>query len=584
MSLRIRKKRSVGSFRSAASFSASIAGSLSSRVNTPIQTATITIIDTNKNDRRDLPPWDRTVDVVYHQHRKGERRPGKNLDWERTLTKFRADHKYEGPKKDILPGYFRLPAGVRLQICQHVMAEEVWSHRAIGLNDRAFDREVWPPGYFADLGDVLLFLKTYEEVSPELHTEMLLAILTTSRFHVTFSPFVERLLSPVETNWIRDYGQYMQHVALELDMSRFGLGPGGSKAAYAPGTPNVGNLVRVFVEEQLKRKGHSTMEAFVILCRQFYGDRPAYVPEELAAATTSMAAETEPSTPPSSSMSRSSNKGTALGSLATALVEAGGKDAAVDKSQTGVVKTTTQITISGYSMDAEKNVKPGRTGSTTKSSLRSNGQTSEDSTEEPKGPLPPVSYCSQESLAVCDPLLKLDGLVDSVRICGFGEGYTHKLLTGLFKMPPTADLKHYSYRVAPSTLWPRLHGQKSWVDIGNSQFVLDNHVLPGPEGLLIHPTGPIIPAPPTVDLLTGDTSVPNLGIVDVNDMKIPELSDRRGRWSFTSSEGETPKRSKSKVRIVFESLKKTGKSIQDLATRSRRDRGRSRSRAREGDI
>ena len=102
--------------------------------------------------------------------------------------------------------------------------------------------------------------------------------------------------------------------------------------------------------------------------------------------------------------------------------------------------------------------------------------------------------------------MNLGGLVDSVRICGFSESYTHKLVQKLFDLPQKVeDLKHYSYRIAPSNLWPRLHGQTSRVDVGERNIVLDDQILPGPQGLLVYSTGPVVLPPPSVNLQSGET-------------------------------------------------------------------------------
>jgi hypothetical protein len=50
--------------------------------------------------------------------------------------------------------------------------------------------------------------------------------------------------------------------------------------------------------------------------------------------------------------------------------------------------------------------------------------------------------------------------------------------------------------VAPSTLWPRLRGQKSWIDAGRGTLILDDHeVIPEP---CVFPEGPIQLPPPVV--------------------------------------------------------------------------------------
>ncbi|KAJ0329793.1 hypothetical protein COL5a_003618 [Colletotrichum fioriniae] len=78
------------------------------------------------------------------------------------------------------------------------------------------------------------------------------------------------------------------------------------------------------------------------------------------------------------------------------------------------------------------------------------------------------SYCPDEFLRICEPFVRLDGLVDSMRLSGFSNGYTHSLLRRIIPVPERSeDVKHHTYRVAPSSVWPRIPGQKSWVDKGH---------------------------------------------------------------------------------------------------------------------
>lgn len=90
-------------------------------------------------------------------------------------------------------------------------------------------------------------------------------------------------------------------------------------------------------------------------------------------------------------------------------------------------------------------------------------------------------------------------------MCGFSEKYTHQFVATLFPV----NEGRYAHRLTPSgAFWPRLSGQKAWVDAGNGILVLDNHnEEPPPIGAW---NGPVIPPAPVV-LPDGSVYIPNLG-------------------------------------------------------------------------
>lgn len=59
-------------------------------------------------------------------------------------------------------------------------------------------------------------------------------------------------------------------------------------------------------------------------------------------------------------------------------------------------------------------------------------------------------------------------------------------------------LKHHTYRIAPSTLWPRIPGQSSLVDCNRGQIALDDHSRPIPENAEDWSQGAVQPPPPYV--------------------------------------------------------------------------------------
>ncbi|KAK1725485.1 uncharacterized protein BDZ83DRAFT_561769, partial [Colletotrichum acutatum] len=220
------------------------------------------------------------------------------------------------------------------------------------------------------------------------------------RFHITLSPFVGPYLNPLATLWCDKYGHFMQHVIVELDLTRLGFGPGKEACKLRAGTVNMDDLIGAFVRGQLRRKNHSTLKSLVLLCRRFWGERPS---DHLPSAD--------------------------------------------------------------------------------------------------------FSYCPDEFLRICEPFVRLAGFIDSMRLCGFSNGYTHSLLRRIFPVPVSSDeFKHHTYRVAPSSVWPRIPGQKSWVDKGHGKLQLDDHSRQYLRGLCL-PEGAIILTRPYENLSTGRMSV-----------------------------------------------------------------------------
>ncbi|RNJ57348.1 hypothetical protein D7B24_006111 [Verticillium nonalfalfae] len=245
---------------------------------------------------------------------------------------------------------------------------------------------------------MLQALGPYLRVSFLFFADMMLTVLMTERFHITFSPFVNTYFNPLATHWYRRYGRFMRHIILEIDMTRLGFGPDRQAYKLRAGNMNLDTLIQMFVDVQLRRQDESTMSSFVLLCRRFYGCRPTVIDH-----------------------------------------------------------------ITGLD------------------------------------PCFRIPYCPDTAFSVCNPLLDLAGLVDSIRICGFSNTFTHTLVHNIFPQPPTATtpdlLKHHAYRVTPSPLWPRLPGQSSRQDIAAGRVHHDDHDADMPPPPRV-PPGPImLPAP-----------------------------------------------------------------------------------------
>lgn len=219
--------------------------------------------------RRDLASWDRTVDVVYHQYARGDSRPDKSLDFERSVNLFLEEH---GRQQNPAKGYFELPAEVRLRIWEHVIGADP-NDKPVALTMARWNKEVWRQDEFATLGEVMEDLRIYFEVSFEFRIDVLVYFLMSRRFHITYSLCVGPRLNPLATKWVEKYSPFMQDIALEIVLTeyRFGLNPHAH--LLVPATTKLEKLIQDFVRVQLKRKSVSTLNSLVILCRRFYGKK-----------------------------------------------------------------------------------------------------------------------------------------------------------------------------------------------------------------------------------------------------------------------------------------------------------------------
>lgn len=239
--------------------------------------------------RQALPPWDRTVDVVYHKRKHTEKRSSPAAAaFESSLNRFTSERRRKGcPRKIEVPEksslLSSLPATTRFLIFQHVVAAHRVSTKPITLNRACFNRDCWEQTDFITLEDALKPLWPYMSVSYGFYTDVLLTFLSENTFHATFSPFVNSRLNPLSTTWLNKYGMFMRSIIIEVDMTRLGLGPGLSAARLLPGLEQMEGLLRDFSLTQATRDKATPLESLILLCRRFYGRRGSQdVPESRA--------------------------------------------------------------------------------------------------------------------------------------------------------------------------------------------------------------------------------------------------------------------------------------------------------------
>ncbi|PNP51809.1 hypothetical protein THARTR1_07578 [Trichoderma harzianum] len=420
--------------------------------------------------RSGLPPWDRTVDIVYHKYKHGDAKPDK------------------------------------------IIALKALTNKFFALNRFSWDQDCWEPSDFITLGEVLATFRPYLSVSFDFYATLFVTILSEHTFHVTLSPFIAQRLNPLATTWLNKYGIFIKSLIIEIDLSRLGLGPTPQAIDLFPGTGHLQHLLFDFSLSQLERAPEAPLETLILACRRFHGQREDIPdpPEDISEIKISVrASSASPQNQYSSAESSGRQSSCDISERTVRVVSPAPED----------FFEQTELDFE-YDDDDEEEEQDGDDEHTNWDEDSDDGyvvnmsyESSDDSSDSFSGSdsssnpdtslaLPPsireedLSYCPDKHLSICNHLLRLRNNVTSLRIAGFSEAYSHAFLATLFPEAKFLPLAQHSYRVAPSTFWPRLRGQKSWVDAGQGTLVLDDHeVMPEP---CIFPEGPFQLPPPIV--------------------------------------------------------------------------------------
>jgi len=171
---------------------------------------------------------------------------------------------------------FALPPGIRKQIYGYCFLEE---RRKISLAPRYALKAVWAREHFASPWDVLEDVMGGLKSSSALRHELMTYFWTTYQFHVTLTPFSGPKFSPLSHMWMKDYLHIVQHLTVEVDLTRFG----GSQLVDAPAFGvdhliKIENLFTAIVDGVSKREGGIKMAEFNLMCRRYAGFRPPRPP------------------------------------------------------------------------------------------------------------------------------------------------------------------------------------------------------------------------------------------------------------------------------------------------------------------
>lgn len=313
----------------------------------------------------------------------------------------------------------------------------------------------------------------------------------------------------------------MQSLIIEVDLSRLGLGPKPEAIHLLPGLGHLQKLLFDFSTSQLERAPEAPMETLILACRRFYGQRedipdaPTESPEnkDSGGSASSSSQQNQPSAVDSSAISISDISDGFIRVTSPdfqeytkiSVLEPDDDDDDDDEDEEEDDHDNTRSETPDWDSDSDSDEYDYANISTCSSSYSSSTCSDSDSSSNPDTSvvLPPPSiqeeksfYCSDKHLSICNHLLRLRNNVNSLRMAGFSNEYAHAFISTMFPEAKSLPLEHHSYRVAPSTLWPRLHGQKSWVDAGQGTLTLDDHeIMPDP---CVFPEGPIQLPPPMV--------------------------------------------------------------------------------------
>ncbi|PTB65801.1 hypothetical protein BBK36DRAFT_1159928 [Trichoderma citrinoviride] len=493
--------------------------------------------------RPSLPPWDRTVDVVYHKYAHGE--AGRPEEDRKTIAvkvltnKFFALHKRNNNKSK------GGSSGDNL-----VASYETLGSKPIGLNPFHWDQDCWEPSDFTPLRQVLATFRPYMSVSFDFHSTIFITILSAYTFHVTFSPFTAQRLNPLATTWLNKYSPFMSSLIIEIDLSRLGLGPSPQAANLLPCTTNLQRLLHSFSLAQLQRSPEAPLESLILACRRFHGQRedlpepplppppppPPPAPSDITKVSARAAAlyEEELILKNQSFVAEISGRLSSCdipGMIARALSpapdesfkqsEVSFEDSYIDQDAEGEQAENSYIysddnddedaSIINISFISDNSYASHISySSSSSSSSDSDSDSDSDSSSNPGTSLaiphsipeeedeqgqqpPPSSYCPDKHLSICNHLVRLRNNVTSLRMAGFSEAYTNAFIATLFPESRILPLRFHAYRVAPSTFWPRLRYQKSMIDNGRAVVLDDHQVIPEPG---MFPEGPVqLPAP-----------------------------------------------------------------------------------------
>lgn len=313
----------------------------------------------------------------------------------------------------------------------------------------------------------------------------------------------------------------MRSIVIEIDLSRLGLGPNPSAVNLLPCVRRVQGLLLNFSMSQLRRAPEAPLETLILACRRFYGERediPQPPTESGSKRGSYRAGLDNTQNPYSADVVKSSKSSSDISERIARAISPAPQDSfeqsvLITHDDTKGEYFTWDIEDGEGEDDNDDDDEDGDMDANSSfessycSSSSSDSSSNADTSLAPTPAMPDEKpfYCPDKHLSICNHLARLRNKVTSLRIVGFSDEYSHALIATIFPQAKVLPIANHSYRVAPSTLWPRLRGQKSWIDAGRGTLVLDDHeVVPEP---CIFPEG-LVQLPRPVIYKSGIRSLP----------------------------------------------------------------------------
>lgn len=341
------------------------------------------------------------------------------------------------------------------------------------LSHLAFTRAAWSLRSLKPFHEAYGSIRKYITISPLMRIDVLLTFVSVNAFHLTLSPHVGPRISPLATKWMVKYGPWMEKIILEVDMTKFGLGGVDGSDMLYPGLDNVLKLVKDFAASQGNRK--VPLKELTLLCRRYYGERVKHRSEPTSTRLSYTSAESNCSSNGSSNQTSNS-----AGTTSSNYSSNDSSNGSSEQSSNGSHEHCETPSPPEEGNKASKlsngstNSNPSVTSSFTSGDTNPNTRTPSPHslpTRSPSPPKPKLYYCPNYHLPLLNHLYQpLHTKVHALRMCGFSEKYTHLLIKAMF---PAASGRCV-FRLGPSNgAWPRLVGQRSWIDDGTGEAMID---------------------------------------------------------------------------------------------------------------
>ncbi|KAI9732701.1 MAG: hypothetical protein M1818_007435 [Claussenomyces sp. TS43310] len=160
---------------------------------------------------------------------------------------------------------------LRRHICFFLFSTPA-NDKKITLSPIFATKDVFADDYFVKPWDVLEDVEDVMYACRRLRDDVQTFFWTEYKFHVSISPFTAPMTSPVSQQWLKIYANRIQHLTLEVDLTRLGFNAGKNSALLGTQTKKIKRLFDELVGWIEMRQG--TMADLQLMVRRFQGMRP----------------------------------------------------------------------------------------------------------------------------------------------------------------------------------------------------------------------------------------------------------------------------------------------------------------------